>query len=202
MLPSSQWRGRRNPPPVLDLPGALCDFLTNQLIRKAAVKLTSKGRYAVTAMLDLAFHSEAGPVTLAQVSRRQDISLSYLEQLFTRLRKHRLVSSTRGPGGGYSLARPAAEIAVSQVVSAVDEAVDTTRCSGAINCHDGQQCLTHELWNELSHQIFEFLDEISLQDLMDERSIQEVAARQDSMTRNSDAREVSLSTGKSDTESV
>jgi Rrf2 family transcriptional regulator, iron-sulfur cluster assembly transcription factor len=166
------------------------------------VKLTSKGRYAVTAMLDLAFHSEAGPVTLAHISRRQDISLSYLEQLFTRLRKHRLVCSTRGPGGGYSLARPAAEIAVSEVVSAVDEAVDTTRCSGATNCQDGKQCLTHELWDELSHQIFEFLNDISLQDLMDERSIQKVAARQDCGSRNSAAREVSLSTGKPDTESV
>jgi len=166
------------------------------------VKLTSKGRYAVTAMLDLAFHSEAGPVTLAHISRRQDISLSYLEQLFTRLRKHKLVSSTRGPGGGYSLARAAEEIAVSEVVAAVDEVVDTTRCSGATNCHDGQQCLTHELWDELSHQIFEFLNDISLQDLMDERSIQIVATRQDSSARDSGAREVHLPTGKSDTESV
>jgi Rrf2 family iron-sulfur cluster assembly transcriptional regulator len=166
------------------------------------VKLTSKGRYAVTAMLDLAFHSKAGPVTLAQISRRQDISLSYLEQLFTRLRKQQLVSSTRGPGGGYSLARPAGEIAVSEVVAAVDEAVDTTRCSGAINCHDGQQCLTHELWDELSHQIFEFLNDISLQDLMDERSIQKVAARQDSSTRDAVTLDISLPQGKSDTESV
>jgi len=166
------------------------------------VKLTSKGRYAVTAMLDLAFHSKAGPVTLAQISRRQDISLSYLEQLFTRLRKQQLVSSTRGPGGGYSLARPAAEIAVSEVVAAVDEAVDTTRCSGAINCHDGQQCLTHELWDELSQQIFEFLNDISLQDLMDERSIQKVAARQDSSIRDSVKLDVNLPRGKSDAESV
>lgn len=166
------------------------------------MKLTSKGRYAVTAMLDLAFHSKAGPVTLAHISRRQDISLSYLEQLFTRLRKQQLVCSTRGPGGGYSLARPAAEIAVSEVVAAVDEAVDTTRCSGAINCHDGQECLTHELWNELSHQIFDFLNDISLQDLMDERSIQKVAARQDSSTRDAVAPEVNLPAGKSDTESV
>jgi len=166
------------------------------------VKLTSKGRYAVTAMLDLAFHSETGPVTLAQISRRQDISLSYLEQLFTRLRKDRLVCSTRGPGGGYSLARPADEIAVSEVVAAVDEVVDTTRCSGATNCHDGQQCLTHELWDELSQQIFEFLNDISLQDLMDERSIQMVAVRQDSSARDSGTREVRLPTGKPDTESV
>jgi Rrf2 family iron-sulfur cluster assembly transcriptional regulator len=166
------------------------------------VKLTSKGRYAVTAMLDLAFHSKTGPVTLAQISRRQDISLSYLEQLFTRLRKQQLVSSTRGPGGGYSLARPAGEIAVSEVVAAVDEAVDTTRCSGAVNCHEGKQCLTHELWDELSNQIFEFLNDISLQDLMDERSIQKVAARQDSNARNAVTLDVNLPPGKSDTEPV
>ena len=166
------------------------------------MKLTSKGRYAVTAMLDLAFHSEAGPVTLAHISRRQDISLSYLEQLFTRLRKHKLVCSTRGPGGGYSLARPAGEIAVSEVVAAVDEAVDTTRCSGATNCHDGQQCLTHELWDELSHQIFEFLNDISLQNLMDEQSIQKVAARQDSLAHDAVVFEASRQTGKSDTESA
>jgi Rrf2 family iron-sulfur cluster assembly transcriptional regulator len=166
------------------------------------VKLTSKGRYAVTAMLDLAFHSEAGPVTLAHISRRQDISLSYLEQLFTRLRKHKLVCSTRGPGGGYSLARPAGDIAVSEVVAAVDEAVDTTRCSGATNCHDGQQCLTHELWDELSHQIFEFLNDISLQNLMDEQSIQNVAARQDSFTGDAVIPEAAGPAGKTDTEAV
>jgi len=143
------------------------------------VKLTSKGRYAVTAILDLAFHSKAGPVTLSHVSRRQDISLSYLEQLFTRLRKRQLVKSTRGPGGGYSLSRPADQIAVAEVVAAVDEMVDSTRCSGASNCHDGQQCLTHELWDELSQQIYDFLGNISLQDLMEEGSIQQVAARQD-----------------------
>ena len=143
------------------------------------MKLTSKGRYAVTAILDLAFHSEAGPVTLSHVSRRQDISLSYLEQLFTRLRKQQLVKSTRGPGGGYSLSRPADQIAVAEVVAAVDEMVDSTRCSGASNCHDGQQCLTHELWDELSQQIYDFLGNITLQDLMEEGSIQQVAARQD-----------------------
>lgn len=166
------------------------------------MKLTSKGRYAVTAILDLAFHAQAGPVRLAHISRRQDISLSYLEQLFTRLRKHRLVSSTRGPGGGYSLARPAAQIAVSEIVAAVDEGVDTTRCSGATNCHEGQQCLTHELWDELSHQILDFLNDISLQDLMDERSIQRVAARQDDRLQDAGAAEVSPPTRKSRTEPV
>ena len=143
------------------------------------MKLTSKGRYAVTAILDLAFHSTSGPVTLSDISKRQDISLSYLEQLFTRLRKRELVRSTRGPGGGYSLNRPANEIAVAEVVSAVDEIVDTTRCSGANNCHDGRQCLAHELWDDLSQQIYGFLDEISLQDLMEESSIRDVATRQD-----------------------
>ena len=150
------------------------------------MKLTSKGRYAVTAMLDLAFHTRAGPVTLSEISRRQDISLSYLEQLFTRLRKQQLVRSTRGPGGGYSLNRPADQIAVAEIVAAVDETVDTTRCSGASNCHDGQQCLAHELWDDLSQQIYGFLGEISLQNLMEEDSIRDVAARQDKSMQEAD----------------
>jgi len=150
------------------------------------LKLTSKGRYAVTAILDLAFHSRSGPVTLSDISKRQDISLSYLEQLFTRLRKQQLVRSTRGPGGGYSLNRPASRIAVAEIVSAVDETVDTTRCSGANNCHDGHQCLAHELWDDLSQQIYSFLNEISLQDLMQEISIRDVAARQDALMSETD----------------
>jgi len=154
------------------------------------LKLTSKGRYAVTAILDLAFHSTSGPVTLSDISKRQDISLSYLEQLFTRLRKQALVRSTRGPGGGYSLNRPANEIAVAEVVSAVDEIVDTTRCSGANNCHDGQQCLAHELWDDLSQQIYGFLDEISLQDLMEESTIRDVAIRQDKTMSEADSLKV------------
>jgi Rrf2 family iron-sulfur cluster assembly transcriptional regulator len=147
--------------------------------REYILKLTSKGRYAVTAMLDLAFHTETGPVTLSEISKRQDISLSYLEQLFTRLRKQQLVRSTRGPGGGYSLNKPADQLAVAEIVAAVDETVDTTRCSGASNCHDGRQCLAHELWDDLSQQIFGFLKGISLQDLMEDVSIRDVAARQD-----------------------
>ena len=143
------------------------------------MKLTSKGRYAVTAILDLAFHEAKGPVSLSHISQRQDISLSYLEQLFTRLRKRELVKSTRGPGGGYALNRPAREIVVAEVIAAVDEMIDTTRCSGAGNCHDGQQCLTHDLWDDLSGQILAFLGEISLQDLLDEEGIRAVAARQD-----------------------
>jgi len=156
------------------------------------LKLTSKGRYAVTAILDLAFHSTSGPVTLSDISKRQDISLSYLEQLFTRLRKQQLVRSTRGPGGGYSLNRPASQIAVAEIVSAVDETVDTTRCSGANNCHDGHQCLAHELWDDLSQQIYSFLNDISLQDLMEESSIKDVAARQDEATRVTDDLKVTL----------
>ena len=132
------------------------------------MRLTSKGRYAVTAMLDLALHVKDGPVTLAGISERQGISLSYLEQLFTRLRKRGLVSSTRGPGGGYSLSRDAHQIAVAAVVTAVDESVDATRCGGSGDCQDGRRCLTHELWSELSDQIYGFLSEISLGDLVDQ----------------------------------
>lgn len=161
-------------------------------VRESILKLTSKGRYAVTAMLDLAFHTQAGPVTLSEISKRQDISLSYLEQLFTRLRKQRLVRSTRGPGGGYSLNKPADQLAVAEIVAAVDETVDTTRCSGATNCHDGRQCLAHELWDDLSQQIFGFLNEISLQDLMKDSSIRDVAARQDRKMQKGDDLQITL----------
>ncbi len=130
------------------------------------MKLTSKGRYAVTAMLDLALHTDEGPVTLAGISERQGISLPYLEQLFTRLRKRGLVTSTRGPGGGYSLSRTADEIAIAEVVTAVDEVVDATRCGGLANCQDGMRCLTHDLWTELSDQIHAFLSGITLGQLV------------------------------------
>jgi len=142
------------------------------------VRLTTKGRYAVTAMLDLAMHHGAGPITLADIAGRQGISLSYLEQLFSRLRKQQLVSSVRGPGGGYTLGRNADNIFVAQVIAAVDENVDTTRCGGAHNCQDNQQCLTHDLWHDLSDRIYEYLNQISLQDLMSRRGVQEVAQRQ------------------------
>ena len=140
------------------------------------MRLTSKGRYAVTAMLDLALHADAGPVTLAGISERQSISLSYLEQLFTRLRKNGLVSSTRGPGGGYSLSRPAHEIAVAEVVTAVDENVDATRCGGRGDCQDGKRCLTHELWAELSDEIYRFLSDITLGDLVDQGKVRQPAS--------------------------
>ena len=143
------------------------------------MKLTTKGRYAVTAMLDLAFHGKEGPVSLADIARRQGISLSYLEQLFTRLRKEGLVTSTRGPGGGYTMSRPADSTAVAQVISAVDESVDATRCGGLSNCQNEQQCLTHDLWTDLSRQIFNFLNEITLGQLMRRNGVQEVALRQD-----------------------
>ena len=143
------------------------------------MRLTTKGRYAVTAMLDLALHAEEGPITLADISQRQGISLSYLEQLFSKLRKQGLVESTRGPGGGYRLGRPTDQIAVANVITAVDESVDATRCGGLQNCQDEQRCLTHELWCELSQQIYDFLSNITLAHLVERQGIREVASRQD-----------------------
>ena len=143
------------------------------------MRLTTKGRYAVTAMLDLALHFKDGPITLADISQRQGISLSYLEQLFSKLRKNGLVDSTRGPGGGYRLSRDAHEVAVADVITAVDEKVETTRCGGLSNCQDDQQCLTHELWTDLSQQIHGFLKGISLGQLVERQGVQEVAARQE-----------------------
>lgn len=157
------------------------------------MKLTTKGRYAVTAMLDLAMHCGNGPVKLAEISRRQGISLSYLEQLFTRLRKEGLVASTRGPGGGYSLGRPSDRIAVADVIMAVDENVDTTRCGGLSNCHNDQRCLTHELWTDLSNQIRDFLTDITLGHLMARGGVREVADRQDRAMHKTDVAEVPVS---------
>ena len=133
------------------------------------MKLTTKGRYAVTAMLDLALHGADGPVSLAAVSERQEISLSYLEQLFSKLRKSGLVVSTRGPGGGYSVARPLDRVCVSEIIGAVDQSVDATQCAGRENCHSAGRCLTHDLWEGLSEQIEEFLSGVSLQDMIDRR---------------------------------
>jgi len=143
------------------------------------MRLTTKGRYAVTAMLDLALHFNKGPITLADISKRQGISLSYLEQLFSKLRKNELVDSTRGPGGGYRLSRDANDIAVAQVINAVDEKVESTRCGGLSNCQDGNPCLTHELWAELSDQIHGFLMSISLGQLVERQAVQEVAMQQE-----------------------
>ena len=147
------------------------------------MRLTTKGRYAVTAMLDLALHYSDGPITLADISGRQGISLSYLEQLFSKLRKHGLVDSARGPGGGYRLSRPANEIAVVEVITAVDEKVDATRCGGKGNCQGEERCLTHELWTDLSNQIYDFLNNIHLGDLVERRGVREVADRQEKVIR-------------------
>jgi len=149
------------------------------------MKLTTKGRYAVTAMLDLALHGDQGPVSLADISSRQEISLSYLEQLFSRLRRQSLVVSIRGPGGGYRLSRDAGEIYIAEVVDAVNESLDTTRCGNKGDCQQGEKCLTHHLWSDLSEQIHQFLSEISLGSLMEKREIRQVADRQN--RRQSDA---------------
>jgi Rrf2 family iron-sulfur cluster assembly transcriptional regulator len=143
------------------------------------MRLTTKGRYAVTAMLDLALHYKEGPITLADISKRQGISLSYLEQLFSRLRKNGLVDSARGPGGGYRLSREAGQISVADVITAVDEKVDAMRCEGKGNCQDEGPCLTHELWCDLSDQIYAFLKSIDLGQLVARQGVQEVAARQE-----------------------
>jgi len=134
------------------------------------MKLTTKGRYAVTAMLDLALHQHKKPVTLAGVSQRQDISLSYLEQLFSRLRRNQLVVSSRGPGGGYRLSREANKISIAEVIAAVNESVDVRKCEGKQNCSQEGPCLTHALWNELSEKIQVFLTEITLEDLVKRRT--------------------------------
>lgn len=142
------------------------------------MRLTTKGRYAVTAMLDLALNARQAPVSLADISERQGISLSYLEQLFAKLRRNDLVSSVRGPGGGYQLARAAAEIQIVQVIDAVDESVDATRCQGKGDCQGGETCLTHYLWCELSEQIHDFLSGISLATLVERAEIRDIAQRQ------------------------
>ncbi|MBO1923603.1 MULTISPECIES: Rrf2 family transcriptional regulator [Thiomicrorhabdus] len=133
------------------------------------MKITSKGRYAVTAMIDIALNQEKGAVTLSLISERQGISLSYLEQLFAKLKRAQLVSSARGPGGGYRLSRHAREISVSQIIHAVDEHVDARKCKGKQNCHDGDMCLSHELWTELSETIDSFLKGISIQSIIDQK---------------------------------
>lgn len=130
------------------------------------MRLTTKGRYAVTAMLDLALHADHGPVSLADIAARQSISLSYLEQLFSRLRRQRLVQSIRGPGGGYQLCRPPAQISVAHIIDAVDESVDATQCRKLGNCARGEQCLTHDLWAELTDHIHQFLGSVSLERLV------------------------------------
>ena len=140
------------------------------------MRLSTKGRYAVTAMLDLALHNAKKPVTLADISENQGISLSYLEQLFASLRSKGLVKGVRGPGGGYFLGKPAAEISIANIMCAVDEWVEFTRCRGEQNCHAGQRCLTHSLWDDLSKQIFDFLGDITLQELVDKGQSKKISA--------------------------
>lgn len=142
------------------------------------MKLTSKGRYAVTAMLDLALHAKHGPVSLADISERQDISLSYLEQLFAKLRRSNLVASVRGPGGGYVLNKDPSLLSVGEIIAAVNENIDATKCNGKADCSGGQRCLTHNLWEDLSERISDFLNAISLHELMQKRDVKEVIGRQ------------------------
>lgn len=130
------------------------------------MRLTTKGRFAVTAMLDLALRGGKNPVTLAGISERQDISLSYLEQLFSRLRRHELVESVRGPGGGYYLARGLDDVSVADIIRAVDEPIDATQCGGKENCHDEHRCLTHDLWTGLNAHIYDYLDNVTLASLV------------------------------------
>ncbi|MDE0453309.1 MAG: Rrf2 family transcriptional regulator [Gammaproteobacteria bacterium] len=143
------------------------------------MRLTTRGRYAVTAVLDLALHAGDGPVPLADVAERQGISQAYLEQLFRRLKQHDLVIGARGPGGGYRLARTLDETSVSDIISAVGEGVDATRCGGTGDCQDGEICLTHELWADLSQQIDLFLKRITFASLVERRDIRSIARRQD-----------------------
>jgi Rrf2 family iron-sulfur cluster assembly transcriptional regulator len=143
------------------------------------MKLTTKGRYAVTAMLDLALRYEKGAVTLAEIARRQGISLSYLEQLFAKLRRSGLVDSVRGPGGGYNLAMDPAKISVASIILAINENIDARRCGGQKNCHGEEVCLTHQLWEDLSDRIHAFLSNITLADLVARPHVQEVASRQE-----------------------
>src|SRR5574341_1615235 len=143
------------------------------------MRLTTKGRFAVTAMVDLAMRQTRGPVTLAAISERQHISLSYLEQLFGRLRRAKLVSSVRGPGGGYNLAQPAQGISVADIIVAVDEPLDATQCGGKENCLDDKRCMTHDLWATLNTKMYEYLSSVTLADLVAHQNGKQVAVLQD-----------------------
>jgi len=133
------------------------------------MRLTTKGRFAVTAMLDLALRHQHGPVTLAGIGARQGISLSYLEQLFGKLRRHALVESVRGPGGGYCLARPTDKVSVADIILAVDEPLDATQCGGLENCQEDRRCMTHNLWATLNEKLHDYLNSVTLQDLVNEQ---------------------------------
>src|SRR5580765_2091358 len=143
------------------------------------MRLTTKGRFAVTAMIDLALNNVAGPVTLADISERQKISLSYLEQLFGKLRRRALVTSVRGPGGGYNLANPSDQMSVADIIVAVDEPIDATQCGGKENCKDDKKCMTHDLWAALNDHIFSFLSGVTLAQLVRQQQPADVAVLQD-----------------------
>ena len=143
------------------------------------MRLTTKGRFAVTAMIDLALHGDNGPVTLAGISERQKISLSYLEQLFGKLRRNKLVSSVRGPGGGYRLMRPMNQVSVADIILAVDEPIDATHCKGKENCHNDQRCMTHDLWTSLNAKIRGYLTLVTLEQLVTSSKVKNVAVLQD-----------------------
>ena len=143
------------------------------------MRLTTKGRFAVTAMMDLAMRHTHGPVTLAAISERQLISLSYLEQLFGRLRRAKLVSSVRGPGGGYNLARPAPNVTVADIIVAVDEPLDATQCGGKENCHDDRRCMTHDLWARLNERMYDYLSSVTLADLVAHQNGKQIAVIKD-----------------------
>src|SRR6185437_5119950 len=149
------------------------------------MRLTTKGRFAVTALLDLAMQRSSHPVTLAEISQRQQISLSYLEQLFAKLRQRSLVESVRGPGGGYCLAKNMAQVSIAEIILAVDEPIDSTQCSGKENCHNDKKCMTHDLWIKLNDLIFDHLGAITLQQLVDEQK-----ARQSGVVQMLDMRKV------------
>ncbi len=148
------------------------------------MRLTTKGRYAVTAVLDLALHQSEGPVSLAAISDRQAISLSYLEQLFAKLRRNNIVSSTRGPGGGYKLTNSVEDVSISDIILAVDETCKVVDCNDSDSCHGDYQCLTHDLWQELSNEIRTFLDGISISEIMSQEAVNEVKIRQDKVANN------------------
>ena len=148
------------------------------------MKLTTKGRFAVTAMLDLAMQHSSDPVTLAEISQRQKISLAYLEQLFGKMRRRALVNSVRGPGGGYRLAKDMGRVSVADIIVAVDEPIDSTRCGGKENCHDNKKCITHDLWAKLNEHIFDYLGAVTLKQLVDDQK-----AKQNGVAQMQDMRE-------------
>jgi Rrf2 family transcriptional regulator, iron-sulfur cluster assembly transcription factor len=147
------------------------------------MRLTTKGRFAVTAMIDLGLRHGNGPVTLAGISDRQKISLSYLEQLFGKLRRHGLVESVRGPGGGYNLAKALDQVSVADIIIAVDEPLDATRCGGLANCQDEERCMTHDLWMSLNEKIYEFLSSVTLKEMVERQKPTHIATLEDRRIR-------------------